>query len=326
MAQQEEQSEKCRRTTFTKFLMLVADLPAEMKPAEEDITAFTVRARTDKDAIIARAFVAGEWQGDQEEAGALLAAVCDRWPDGRRVDFLVLFSNFLQFRWPDRIRRWDIGDNLNPSHGLMTRLFDEGERCVRSVFTPGLCDLLRRFTDYVTLGADSYFFRDSCYDPHVELVFALDLKNGRLWRTGKSYPNPRQEHGLLRVADLESHFEGMGGKQVMLLSCHDLNMFSPRSYHNARGWRRESIERFRRIAAERRPELLLWHPHKSDTPRTWIPGLGGLRKEQPGICYAGAGIYHNDGMPPRASLDSVLKHTKNLPAIDLIIERKSNDY
>ncbi len=112
----------------------------------------------------------------------------------------------------------------------------------------------------------------------------------------------------------------------MLLSCHDLNLFSPRSYHNARGWRRESIERFRQMAGERQPELLLWHPHRSDTPRTWIPGLGGLRKERPGIGYAGAGIYHNDGMPPRASLDSVLKHTKNLPTIDLIIERKSNNY
>jgi hypothetical protein len=297
-----------------------------MKPAEENFPAFNVQARAEKDACIARAFVAGEWQGDPEEAGALLAAVCDRWPDGRHVDFLVLFGNFLQFRWPEGIRRRDIGDNLNPSPGLMTRLFDEGERCVRSVFTPGMCDRLRRFTDYVTLGADSYFFRDSCNDPHVELVFAPDLKNGQLWRTGKSYPNPRQEHGLLRVADLESHFAEMGGKQVILLSCHDLNMFSPRSYHNARGRRRESIERFRQMATGRRPELLLWHPHKSDTARTWIPGLGGLRKELPGISYAGAGIYHNDGMPPRASLDSVLKHTKNLPAIDLIIERKSDDY
>jgi hypothetical protein len=108
----------------------------------------------------------------------------------------------------------------------------------------------------------------------------------------------------------------------MLLSCHDLNFFSPRSYHNARGWRRASIERFRQMARERKPELLLWHPHKSDTPRTWIPGLGGLRKERPGIGYAGAGIYYNDGLPPRASLDSVRKHTKNVPVIDLIVERK----
>jgi hypothetical protein len=175
------------------------------------------------------------------------------------------------------------------------------------------------------VGASSYYFRDSYFDPHVELVFALDLENGRLWQTGKSYPNPRQVQGLVRVADLESHFAEIGNEEIMLLSCHDLNFFSPRSYHNARGWRRESIERFRQMARERRPELLIWHPHKSDTPRTWIPGLGGLRKELTGIGYAGAGIYYNDGMQPRASLDSVRKHTKNVPTVDLIVERKEKE-
>jgi hypothetical protein len=185
-----------------------------------------------------------------------------------------------------------------------------------------MCKRLRRLSRYATLGASSYYFRDSYFDPHVELVFALDTENGRLWKTGKSYPNPRQVHGLVRVADLESHFAEIGRKEIMLLSCHDLNFFSPRSYHNARGWRRESIERFRQMARERRPELLIWHPHKSDTPRTWIPGLGGLRKEMAGIGYAGAGIYYNDGMPPRAGLESVLKHTKNVPAVDLIVEKR----
>ncbi|MGE5465317.1 MAG: hypothetical protein ACM3PB_00285 [Betaproteobacteria bacterium] len=293
---------------------------------ENESLSFNVTVAGENDACLARLFVKGEWQGDAEEAGALLNAVCDRWPAGRRVVFIALFSRFQQFHWPEGIRRWDVGDNLNPSPDLMGRLFDEGERCLRSVFTPEMCGRLRRFTRYVTLGADSHYFRDSYYDPHAELVFAIDLESGRLWRTGKSYPNPRQEHGLIRVADLESHFVEMGGIQVMLLSCHDLNLFSPRSYHNARGWRRETIERFRQMAGERRPELMLWHPHKSDTPRTWISGLSGLRKERPGIDYAGAGIYHNDGQTPRASLDSVLKHTKNLPTIDLIIERKSNNY
>jgi hypothetical protein len=296
-----------------------------MQPAAEDLFSFDITARTDNDARITRVFVNGEWQGDPDEARTLLGAVGEQWPEGCRSDFLVLFSKFLQFRWPDRVRRWDIGDNLNPPEDVMGGLFDEGERCVRSVFTRETCAGLRRFTRCLTVGASSYYFRDSYYDPHVELVFALDLEDGRLWRTGKSYPNPRQEHGLVRVADLESHFAEIGGRRTMLLSCHDLNFFSPRSYHNARGWRRESIDRFRQMAGEHGPELLLWHPHKSDTPRTWIPGLGGLRKLQPGIGYAGAGIYYNDGQLPRASLDSVLKHTKNVPTIDLVAERKMKE-
>jgi hypothetical protein len=293
-----------------------------MKPADNDAISFNVTTSADSDARLARVFVAGEWPGDAEEAGALLDAVCEQWPDSPRVDFLILFSKFLQFRWPDRLRRWDIGDNLNPSEKVIDGLFKEGEKRIRSVFTPGMCKKLRRYARSLTVGASSYYFRDSYFDPHVELVFAIDLESGRLWQTGKSYPNPRQVQGLVRVADLESHFAEIGGKEIMLLSCHDLNFFSPRSYHNARGWRRESIERFRQMARERRPELLIWHPHKSDTPRTWIPGLGGLRKALPGIGYAGAGIYYNDGQPPRASLDSVRKHTKNVPVRDLIVERK----
>jgi hypothetical protein len=297
-----------------------------MKPAADDAVSFDIDTRIDENASIARAFVAGEWQGDAEEAAALLDAICDQWPGGPRLDFLVFFSKVLQLRWPDHIRRWDIGDNLNPPADVMKGLYDNGEKCVRSVFTRKVCSRLKRYARCLTVGASSYYFRDSYYDPHVELVFALDLENGKIRRTGKSYPNPRQEHGLVRVADLESHFAEIGGKDVMLLSCHDLNFFSPRSYHNARSWRKASIERFRQMARERQPELLIWHPHQSDTPRTWIPGLGGFRKEQPGIGYAGAGIYYNKGQPPRASLESVLKHTKNVPTIDLIAERKDNEY
>ncbi len=295
-----------------------------MKPPEEDLLSFEVTSRADSEASIARVFFTGEWQGDQDEAMAMIDAVGDGWPEDRRTDFLVLFSKFLLFRWPDHIGRWDIGDNLNPSDDVMSRLFEDGERCIRSVLSPSTCARLRRFTRFLTMGVSSYYFQDSYYDPHVELVFALDLENGKLWRTGKSYPNTLQEHGLVRVADLGSHFAEIDGREVMLLSCHDLNFFSPRSYHNARGWRKESIERFRQMAKERRPELLIWHPHRSDTPRTWIPGLGGLRKERPGTGYAGAGVYYNDGQPPRASMDSVLKHTKNVPTIDLIVERKKS--
>ncbi|MGA9141674.1 MAG: hypothetical protein WBZ29_15725 [Methanocella sp.] len=294
-----------------------------MMPAGDVPLTFDVKARIEDDASIARVFIAGEWQGDPEEAGALLETICRRWPKQEKVDFLVLCGGFLQFRWPDRLKRWDIGDNLYPSKDTVNLLYKEAEKCFRPVFDGRMRAKLRRFAGCVTFGIDSHYFRDSWWDPHVELVFALDLHSGEAWPTGKSYPNPRQQQGLVRIADLESHFIRAGGRDVVLLSCHDLSLFSPRSYHNARGWRRETIERFRQMARERRPELLIWHPHKSDTPRTWIPGLGGLRKELPGINYAGAGMYYNDGASPRASLDSVLKHTKNVPALDLIVKIKN---
>lgn len=293
-----------------------------MAPAADDRVSFHITAEGDENARIARAFATDEWQGDAGEAGALLEALVRRWPEGREVDFLALWGGFLRFRWPDRLGRRAIGDNLNPSRDTVNRLYKEAENCFRPVFDGRMRALLRRHARCVTFGVDSHFFASSWQDPHAELVFALDLETGEAWATGKSYPNPRQQYGLVRVPDLESHFIRACGREVMLLSCHDLNLFSPRSLHNARGWRRDSILRFRELTAERAPELLIWHPHKSDTPRTWIPGLGGLRKERPGIAYAGAGVYYNGAAPPRSSLDSVRRHTAAAPMLDFVAERK----
>lgn len=270
---------------------------------------------------MARAIIAGEWHGAVDEAKMLLESISDQWPARSRVEYLALCGGFLRFRWPDSLKRWDIGDNLNPPCRTIDLLYTEGDKCIRSVIDDRMRRLLRSTARFVTIGVDSSYFVDSTFDPHVELVFLMDLESGSLHATGKSYPNPRQQHGLMRITDLESHFFG-DSNQLMLLSCHDLSLFSPRSYHNARGWRRETIERFRDLTGEKKPVLLLWHPHKSDTPRTWIPGLSGLKKELPGIGYAGAGIYYNEGLPPRASMDSVLKHTKNIPTIDFIVGRK----
>ena len=108
----------------------------------------------------------------------------------------------------------------------------------------------------------------------------------------------------------------------MLLGCHDLNLFSPRSAHNARGWRAATIAEFKRLAVEEKPDLLIWHPHKSDTPRTWLAGLCGLKRMLPNISYAGSGIYYNSGLAPRASLSQVLRGTKNLATIDLVVKSK----
>lgn len=284
---------------------------------------YKITAKANDEARIARVFVDGEWQGDIDEAAVLLETICRRWPKHPKVDFLVLCGGFLRFRWPDRLRRWDIGDNLNPSKETLDLLYKDAEKCFRPVFDGRMRAKLRQRARVVTFGVDSNYLVDDWYYPHAELVFALDLDTGEAWPTGKSYPNPRQQQGLVRIADLESHFIRAAGKDIMLLSCHDLSLFSPRSHHNARGWRRETIERFRQMARGRRPELLIWHPHKSDTPRTWIPGLGGLRKELPGIGYVSAGIYYNEGEKPRAGLDSVLKHTANVPVTDMIVKRKN---
>lgn len=284
---------------------------------------YTIEVQADGDANIARVFVEGEWQGDLEEARELLEAACVAREGRPRLEYMVLSGGFLCPRWPDSIKRWSIGDPIQPPEQIVDQLMEYGAKKVKELVIGTTGRRLRQVTRRLTLGVDMYYFMGSVWDPHAELTFAADLATGKLWQTGKSYPNSRQQRGLVRVADLQSHFIEAGAKKVMLLGCHDLNMFSPRSAHNARGWRAETISEFRRLALNEKPDLLIWHPHKSDTPRTWLAGLGGLKKLFPGIKYVSAGIYYNDGNAPRASLSQVLKGTKNIGTSDLIVKRKS---
>ncbi|HMK47141.1 MAG TPA: hypothetical protein VK436_10990 [Methanocella sp.] len=283
---------------------------------------FEIGVCADAGAEIARVFIDGEWPGDPGEAKSLLNAVCERLRGSDRLGFLVLFGGFLNLPWPEKVRRGSIIDPVWPSGNVVEQLAEYGTVNVKAMLHEGgLQRKLKRIAGCVTIGVDVYYFMGSVRDLHAELIFAIDVDNGGLWRTGKSYPNPRQQCGLVRFPGLPDHFVSMGGRKVMVLGCHDLNMFSPRSAHNARGWRSTTIEEFRRLATSENPDLLLWHPHKSDTPRTWLAGLSGVKKLLPDISYAGAGVFYNDGRPPRASLARVLGGTKNVPTIDLIVKR-----
>lgn len=76
--------------------------------------------------------------------------------------------------------------------------------------------------------------------PHAEMVFIADLRTGNLQFTGKSYPTPNQEKGLLRIQDLGTHFVKIAGTEAMILGCHDLTMYNPRSDATVVGWCRRA--------------------------------------------------------------------------------------
>jgi hypothetical protein len=113
---------------------------------------------------------------------------------------------------------------------------------------------------------------------------------------------------------------------VLVLGCHDLNMFSPRV--RARvikgGERWQRCERMREVVRQFRPTLVLHHPHATDTWRTWrMPWLS-LAKDHPQVTDWVSGIcYYRGGQPPRASLDDVLTRTTSAPqsTLDLVALR-----
>ena len=167
--------------------------------------------------------------------------------------------------------------------------------------------------DYITIGIDSYS-SSSLRRPHVELV---GVRSDEWHFTGKIYPTIEQHKGLFR-SDIDSHFLEFEDK-VMILGCHDLNIFNPRSIKTARGWRKEINDKFRNRAREFSPEIVLHHPHYTDSFRIWLVAWKNLERELYSVKhYASSSVYfRSEG--ERSDLGEVLKYTKKGDVQDIII-------
>ena len=285
-----------------------------------------VEVREEENPFLARVIIASEWRGEPEEARRLLGYICDRWPKSRRVKFLITCGGFIQFEWPESVSREDIGDNLNPNGEAVNVLVSEAERCINLILNRRLRDRLKEMTDYVTLGVDSHeapTAKNRDTQPHIELVFLVDLRNGELYWTGKSYPTSDQQRGLVRIADLRTHFLNLDVGKVMMLGCHDLTVFNPRS-KIAKGWRRRVNEEFNELARREKPIYVLHHPHTMVKVRSWLNAWSNLRKTLPSVkAYAGAGKFHDPDREPYDKYDKiedVLKYTKLGNTIDFVVK------
>lgn len=159
------------------------------------------------------------------------------------------------------------------------------------------------------MGMDSSDPRDSTKQPlSAELVLLFDLKRNKLlhW-TGKSYPAHGQERGLvyfsLSSKDYSHFIELDDVGKVMILGCHDLTLFSPRSHANVKHPPRKPIsDEFRQAMKKKQPEIVLHHPRWTLSERNWnIPIASLIRQEV--AKYASAGRYY-DGKNNHKSIGS----------------------
>ncbi|MFH8120316.1 MAG: hypothetical protein QXS37_05945 [Candidatus Aenigmatarchaeota archaeon] len=285
-----------------------------------------IEVREELNPSIARVIITSEWNGNPIEARQLLENICEKWPKGRKVKVLITCGGFIQFDWPESISRNEIGDNKNPNDETVNKLVEKAEECVKSVLNEDLCKKLSEVTDYITLGVDSFKEKIStaqkCINQlHIELVFLKDLKKDNIYWTGKSYPTTTQENGLVRIANLKTHFLDIDIGKVMVLGCHDLSIFNPRS-KNAKGWRKKVNDDFKELAKREKPIYVLHHPHTTVKRRTWLNAWRCLRDTFPSVKqYAGSGRYYEFDRERSEwdTLDAVLKDTKNCDTIDFII-------
>ena len=198
----------------------------------------------DSNPEVARIILTREWQGHPDEARQMLDRISDKWPNGKRVKFIITPGGFLQFDWPCTLGRNEIGDNKSPNSGAVNCLVEEAKKCANYALDDGIREKLLQFADYITFGVDSRKNKVSTTHNyigqlHAELVILVDLKNKGVYWSGKSYPTTSQQHGLVRIMDLATHFFDLDVGKTMVLGCHDLTVFNPRS-KNAVGWRKKS--------------------------------------------------------------------------------------
>lgn len=234
-------------------------------------------------------------------------------------------GGFLQFDWPNNLTRKKIGDNKHPKRDALNLLFEAANNCVNQVIDTKLIKKLNKYSDYLTLGVDSKKTKVATTHKHIgqlhaELVVLLDLKKEKYYWSGKSYPTNNQEKGLVRIEDLGTHFIDLKIGKTMILGCHDLAIFNPRS-KNATGWRKQVNEQFKRTAQQEKPKLVLHHPHTTVKKMTWWNSWQYLQRTLPCIeSYAGAGCYFESDREKSKwdTLEKILLTTKKGHTIDFI--------
>jgi len=169
---------------------------------------------------------------------------------------------------------------------------------------------LKDIADYFTIGIDG---KSPLNKQHIEFVAVFDLKQEKViqW-TGKFYPTEQQKKDLIKINDLSSHFIKLNHQQVAILGCHDLNVYNPRGQATASpdGWKKQVAERFKRKCKEFDPDIVLQHPHSTDTPNIWNAAWRELERELPKVKHFASGINYSNKTGVRASLDSVLQKTQ----------------
>jgi len=236
----------------------------------------------------------------------------------QKFEFIVTPGGFLSFPFSDELSK-DL-PLLDFEVKFLEAIITEAEDFIED-FLSGLpdnvVDKIVEIGDFLTLGVDGY---NSVNNQTIELVGVLDLKQKimTLW-TGKFYPTEGQKETLIKVNDLDSHFIELNDQKVAILGCHDLNVFSPRGQANVNADSFKGIvsAEFRNKIIEYQPDIIIQHPHTTDTSKIWSPAWKEIERELPSVKHYASGIkYYNPDGEPRGTLESVLEKTKKGDVVD----------
>ncbi len=286
----------------------------------QKLSLWSVELSSDPNPEVARIIIDGDWSGNVRVARAVLDDVANKWPHASSVKFLITCGAFITFDWPTSLPAEE--NNLFPSESSLCLLRENAKKKVDELLSEQLLNKLSSCTRYLTLGVDSHKSKISQTQPHVELVCLVDLVNREFHFTGKSYPTSGQERGLVRNPHLNDHIFDTEYGTALILGCHDLTIFNPRSQSNAEGWRKNVATEWRDLVKNAKPTFALHHPHTTVKARTWLAAWNQLHKELPSVKLSlGSGCYssRDNGWNKRDCLPEVLGATKHGQTLDILV-------
>lgn len=291
--------------------------PAQRRPKEAADLKSPLAQAERGGALIARVVVKGRPASSPDAARDMLLQAFGNWPTSDRTKFTITPGGFVVGRFPPQ---WSGGIAWDSAPDDIRTLVRLAQPLVDACVTKKVLAAAKSRTQVLTIGVD--LMSDA---EHAELVAVIDCGSGKVVRwTGKSYPTSDQERSLVQVADLNSHLLKIAGENVLVLGCHDLNMFSARARANQNpdGVRRRRCDAMATATARFKPTVVLQHPHSTDTPNIWRMPWSCLARDYPSVRAYASGIgYFRWAGKPRRSLPEVLEGTRSQSGVvDIVVK------
>lgn len=297
-----------------------ASQPRPPQPAPVSVrSAPGARAVRGEDPAIVRVVVQGQPASSPRVAGEMLLEAFNNWPTTGRAKFTITPGGFVVGDFPSR---WSGGVAWDSSSDDLNALLRVAKPLVDACVTKKVHAAATQRTRVLTIGVD--LMSDA---EHAELVAVIDCDSGAIVRwTGKSYPTGGQETTLVQIADVDSHLLEIADEKVLVLGCHDLNMFSARARANQSpdGIRRQRCDEMARATARFKPTVVLQHPHSTDTPNIWRMPWACLERDYPTVRAYASGIgYFRWNAKPRRPLRDVLAGTRSETGVaDVVVKSR----
>lgn len=234
--------------------------------------------------------------------------------DNQTFDYLLTPGGFIHFNWPDNfseaIKDQKESQKIIPA---LKKLANETIQKFWETLPVKTKRKLQSSVKYITFGIDSNNINENdrviqC----IQFVALFDTSKSKVihW-IGKSYPTSYdQKNRLIEFEDLSTHFVKVNKETICLLGCHDLKIFSPRAKAIAGEERLRKIKQFDKLMKQFKPNLILQHPHNTDTYKIWNTEWKTIEKKYPFVTeYVSAIRYFNNGHKKRGTMNSVLDKT-----------------